>query len=374
MNNYFIKDPIHGNIVFDEDEKWALEIVKTPEFRRLSTITQLGECFLVFPSARHSRFSHSLGVFHLAKQFLNALKINNLKDRNVVLAAALLHDIGHGPRSHSFEIYTNYKHETMTIKIINNEDGNIYKILKKHNINIKEVTSIINKSHKSKWMIQIVSSQIDADRLDYLLRDSYHSGVTYGKSVDYMFLFEKIYIKNDEIVFDKKALNLIETILFARFQMFKQLYTNINILCYEALMIKIFKRWKKLHQQNFKFKDKYKLYNLFNSYLDDKEWNVDEFLKLDENIYNLVIKSLHDEDDQELHELVSSYLLENKYQLVESNNNDYDYQLIDKEFYTKKEPINIIFDDTMIEIIKKSDIVASLNKEISKINYVLVKK
>lgn len=369
----FIKDPIHGNIIFEEDEKWALEIINTKEFKRLETISQLGECFMVFPSAKHTRFSHSLGVFYLAKQYINSLNITNKKDRNIVLAAALLHDIGHGPRSHSFELYTGYKHESMSIKIISNKEGNIYKILNKYNINVQDVIKIINKKHEKKWMIQIVSSQIDADRLDYLLRDSYHSGVTYGKSVDYIYLFERIKIVNDEIVYDKKVIHLIETILFARQQMFKQLYTNTNILCYETIMIKVFKRWKELFEKGFKFIDKFNLYNLFNSFLNDEEWDIDSFLKLDENTYNMILKSLYEENDKILHNLLDNYFHKNNFKLVESNNKEFDYRLYNKDFYSKKEPIYTILNQKIVEIIEVSDIIKSLSKNVKSINYVLVK-
>ncbi len=373
MSTNFIKDPIHGNIEFDQNEQWALEIIDTLEFKRLKRISQLGECYLVFSSANHTRFSHSLGVFHLAKQFLNALNITNQKERNIVLAASLLHDIGHGPRSHSFELYTGYKHENMSIKIIKNKNGNIYKILTKNNINVNDVIDVINKKHKNKWMVQIVSSQIDADRLDYLLRDSYHSGVTYGKSVDYIFLFKKILLKNNEIVFDKKVVNLIETILFARQQMFKQLYTNIHVLCYETIMIKIFERWKFLYKKNFNFKDPYGLYHLFNSFLNDKEWDINDFLELDEDVYNLVLKSLWLEEDKILKNLLDCYFIKNTYSLKESNSKSFDYCLYEKEFYSKNEPIFIYDDKKLVEIIDKSEIISKLTKKTKKINYSFVK-
>lgn len=374
MSESFIKDPIHGNIEFNDNEQWALEIINTYEFKRLLTITQLGECANVFYSAKHTRFSHSLGVFHLAKQFLNALKIDDIKKRNIVLAAALLHDIGHGPKSHSFELYTNHHHEKMTIAIILNKNSNINKILEKYKIDINEVIQIIEKKHKNKWMIEIVSSQLDADRLDYLLRDSYHSGVVYGKSVDYSFLFKKMMIYNNHIIFDKKVVNLIETILFAREQMFKQLYTNIHVLCHEAIIIKVFQHWKKLYKNQFKFKDKYKLYYLFESFLNDQEWDIKNFLELNETVYNMILISLWEEDDKTLKSLLNSYFLNNCYFLNQTNAKYYDYLLIDKNLYTKKEPIYILDKNKIYEIDQLSPIIKNLSFKRNTKKFLLKKK
>ncbi len=370
----FIKDPIHGDIEFNKEEAWALQIINTPEFQRLLTIKQLGECSHIFYSANHTRFSHSIGVFHLAKAYLNALGITNQKERNVVLAAALLHDIGHGPRSHSFEWYTGLCHEEMTIKIITNVKGNIVPILKAAKIDIKEVISIINKTHKNKWMIQIVSSQIDADRLDYLLRDSYHSGVVYGKSVDYSFLFKKISIQNNQIVYDKKVVHLIETILFARYQMFKQLYTNIHVLAYEAIIKKVFNRFKVLSQKKFKFKDKFNLYYLFDGFLNDTTWNLDDFLTLNEEIYDLILISLSEENDPELKSLINYYFSNKNFALeVTNKKSESDYPLMEKLLYSPhKEPIMISDNKKLVEIDKISDFLKNFNNTAKEVNYKLI--
>ncbi len=375
QKNSFIRDSIHGNIEFTQDEEWALEIINTPEFMRLANITQLGECPRVFSSANHTRFSHSIGVFYLAKQYLNALGINNKQERNVVLAAALLHDIGHGPKSHSFELYVGMCHEEMSIKIISNTKGKIYAILQNAGIDINEVISIIKKQHPKKWMIQIVSSQIDADRLDYLLRDSYHSGAVYGKSVDYNFLFKKIALVNGEIVYEKKVVNLIESILFARYQMFKQVYTNIHVLTYETIVIKIFKRWKELSKQNFHFKDSFHLYHLFDAYLLDQKWDIERFMSLNESTYNLVLASLVEEDDSELQTLFSYYFNQKNVSLMPvMSEQEADYVLSEKELYSQKEPIIIWDNNEQIEINKVSDFLIHFQSVPQKIYYKLTTK
>lgn len=344
-NKEYIKDPIHNNIEFNESELWIYELTQTREFKRLLSISQLGECSKVFVSSNNNRYSHSIGVYYLAKEYLNALNINDLKQRHVVLAAGLLHDIGHGPKSHSFEEYVGCKHEELTKRIILNKESDIYKILIKNNINPEEVISLISKSHKNKWMTTIISSQIDADRLDYLLRDSYYSGVACGKAVDYSFLFKQITIEDNMITYDSKTINLIETILFARYQMFQQLYLNKNIICYELLIINVFKRWKKLYEEGFKFKDKFKLYYLFNAFLEGTEWDLKTFLELDENKYNVILNSLWEEDDLIIKELLDSYYLENKYYVSSTPDINIKFEVnkytTSKYFYDIEDPIYI---------------------------------
>ena len=356
MSTSFIKDPIHDNIEFDQNEQWVLEIIETLEFKRLKRISQLGECYLIFPSANHTRFSHSLGVYHLAKQFLNALNVNSIKQRNVVLAAALLHDIGHGPRSHSFELYTGYKHENMSIKIIKNKNGEIYKKLVKNDIDVDEVVSIINKKHKNKWMVQIVSSQIDADRLDYLLRDSYFVGTHYG-TIDLNVLLKRVKIINNQLCFSEASSNLIKSFWYARVHMNSDIYENKNLRVFEWILESIFNRLREVKNIINQNKDKIYYFDRYSWIIFNQKISIKEYILMDdpslfsflESIKNLNLdKILNDLFDGFQNGNKFTYATEDnfkKYKLEKYKDNIYAFKeetLKSKKVYSDNEKYNVI--------------------------------
>ncbi len=324
----FIKDPIYGEISFSESEKWIIELINTNEFKRLKNIVQLGTCHFAFPSAVHNRFVHSLGVFNLARLFLNNIKATKEVDEETykaILTAGLLHDIGHGPSSHSFEIYMNNKfhHEDMTIRMIKNKKGQIYPILKKYKINIDLVIQIIENKTDELWKYQIVSSDIDADRLDYLMRDSYFSGVVYGK-VDFSILMKWILVKNNQICFDKKAHNVIENILYSRLAMFKQLYLHKMAILKETLVVKLLERIYDLNTLNFKFKDERNLMYLLKPFLNDEieNWDIALYLEFTDNTLNQLIESTLKEEDIILKKLANSYINDSEFELISIKKNE----------------------------------------------------
>jgi len=175
-----IRDPVHNIIYFDKKEDAILlELIDTREFQRLRHIKQLGLSSFTYPGAEHTRFAHSIGVTHLVKRFID--KICSLKEeqyrkyadelknyRQLLLTAALLHDIGHGPFSHALEKSTGIKHERWTIEIVRG-DTEINSVLQKHKIDPNEVAEIIQRTHPSKAAVKLLSSQLDADRVDGLL-------------------------------------------------------------------------------------------------------------------------------------------------------------------------------------------------------------
>ena len=173
-----IFDPIHGEIYFDAQIK---QIIDTKVFQRLRYINQLGGSSMVFPSTTHTRFSHSIEVYALACKVIN-LNPDQFNDYHKLLLklSCLLHDLGHGPFSHAFENIAKINHEFFTKKIIL-EDLELNTILK--NINPKlpqDICAVLDKKYKTKVVVDLVSSNIDLDRLDYLLRDSFFSGMNYG--------------------------------------------------------------------------------------------------------------------------------------------------------------------------------------------------
>ncbi len=304
----FIKDPIHGEIEIPKEYGFIAELISCREMKRLQNLYQLGECFNVFPGAVHTRINHSIGVYNNAKRFINSVNKNiPLEDRKVILAAALLHDCGHGPRSHCFEGWTKHNHEKMTNKLISDPSTEINKILKAHNIDPAAVCSIIEHSHPIPFYYQIVSSQVDSDRIDYLARDSHFTGAQYGK-IDSGMIFQWVEVINNNLVYDIKAASVIEDLLFARAQMFKTVYVNKKVICYEILLGNIFLRYKELAKSGFKFKNKLNLYYLLEPYLRDEEWDIDTFINFDDNTLNLIIKCWSEEDDETLRFLCKNYM------------------------------------------------------------------
>ena len=176
------KDPIHKYVHVKDQLIW--DLIKTKEFQRLRRIKQLGTLYLAFHTAEHSRFGHSLGVYEIVRRMIDESFVGreawNNKDRPLALCAALLHDLGHGPFSHSFEKIFNTDHEAFTQEIITG-NTEVNEVLSRVSETFpQEVADVINKTHKNKLVISMISSQIDADRMDYLQRDAYFTGVSYG--------------------------------------------------------------------------------------------------------------------------------------------------------------------------------------------------
>ncbi|MGL4951540.1 MAG: HD domain-containing protein [Mycoplasma sp.] len=366
----FIKDPVYGEIEISESDIFIYELLETREFKRLRNIYQLGECHNVFFGATHSRYSHSLGVYFNAKRFLMGIDHQiPKKDEQAILTAALLHDLGHGPRSHCFEYYTNVNHEDFTIAIIENNKTEVNQVLNKYGISIKDVINILTKKHEVKFYWQIISSQIDADRLDYLMRDSLFVGANYG-NIDAGIILKWASLSDNELVFNIKAIGAIEDVLFSRWQMFKQIYCNKKVMCYEFLMRKIFARFKELSKSGFQFKNKYNLYTLLSAFVNDTKWNLEDFLQLDETTLRLILLSWNDEEDSILKDLTNSYLYKNLYQCsdisyIEANpgisSEEVKYDVL---LYKGSEPIYIIDDNNQVnEISNYSFSFLSYNKD-----------
>jgi hypothetical protein len=219
-----IRDAIHGNIYLSDVESAILD---TPSFQRLRRIKQLGFTYLVYPGANHTRFEHSLGVMHILGRISERLNLSESKTTYLRLAG-LLHDIGHGPYSHTSEMFLHeVSHEAVTKEIL--LKGEIRDILS--NSKKKILNLIINHSKYAK----LIHGDIDADRMDYLVRDSYYTGVAYG-IVDLERLFSTIkFSRNELIVTDLFA---AEALLRARFLMFPTVYEHHAVRIAEAMFAK----------------------------------------------------------------------------------------------------------------------------------------
>ena len=239
-----IRDPVHDLIPFENEpcDRLLWDLINTKEFQRLRRIKQLGGCELVFPGANHSRFAHSIGVMHIARSFLARVRrvwpeLLNEERETLVLAAALVHDVGHGPFSHSFESVTGDQHETRTLEIILDHATEIHQCLASYQPctelprkiaaffdGSKEPHHLARESFPS-FLIQIVASQLDADRFDYLQRDSHATGADYGR-FDWKWLIHHLDIDRDRGRFylNGKALAEAERYVFARYHMYRTVY------------------------------------------------------------------------------------------------------------------------------------------------------
>lgn len=247
-------DPIHQDIVLDRKdpaERLIIDLIDTTEFQRLRRIHQLGVSYFTFQGAEGSRFTHSVGVMHVASNLVEQMQEiteGMAEKRPLILASALLHDIGHGPFSHVTEKILGYDHEDWSCKIIAG-DTQVRQVLD----NFKEmpnladtIVKVLKKTYKPKYVSHIVSSQLDCDRFDYLLRDSYMTGTKYGLFALHRILRSlEIDQENDRIiVVGEKGQIAVEDYLFARYSMYAQVYYHRKNLASRALLASLIKRVK----------------------------------------------------------------------------------------------------------------------------------
>jgi HD superfamily phosphohydrolase len=239
----FFRDPIHGYIEVDEE---FLPIIDSPFFQRLRRIKQLAFTDLVYHGAEHSRFGHSLGAFYLATEIAERLGIKDKTKKNEFRLAALLHDIGHPPYSHAFEsaledVYSDRKHERYTETVIREtEIGDLIEGigLSKDTV-IKLIRGKYVEQPELSYLNDLISSELDVDRLDFLLRDSYYCGVPYGE-YDIQRLLLAMKKKSKMIVIDEKARHAAESFILARFWMYTQVYTHHTRRAFDIMLKTVF--------------------------------------------------------------------------------------------------------------------------------------
>jgi len=211
-----IRDPIHGYIKLSG---LAQALADTPPMQRLRWIKQLGLANLVYPGANHSRFEHSLGVYHLAGSLAVHLGLNE-EDRQKVEAAALLHDIGHGPLSHATEAALSpllrHEHESIIDQL---RTGELREVLSQYDLSPSEIQSLINGCKLG----QIISSEIDVDRMDYLIRDAHYTGVAYGV-IDHLRLIQKMTLSAGRLVVEAGGIQAATSLLISRLLMHPTVY------------------------------------------------------------------------------------------------------------------------------------------------------
>jgi HD superfamily phosphohydrolase len=244
------RDPVHDIIRLRGDtaeSRTLANLVDAAEFQRLRRIKQLGLALYTFQGAEHSRFTHSLGVLHLMTRVLDLLGERHRiarEDRLAVRAAALLHDIGHGPFSHVMEKALGFHHETWTVRAILSDDTEVGQALRAYSEDLPaRVASIIEGRFQPAALAQLVSSQLDVDRMDYLLRDSLMTGAKYGL-FDLEWVIKSLAIdeEHDRIYVTAPGLYAVEEYLQARYYMFRQVYFHRSLRSAEVVLKAVMRR------------------------------------------------------------------------------------------------------------------------------------
>ncbi len=235
-----INDPVYGFITIDDE--LIHQVVAHPYFQRLRRINQMAMANLVYPGAVHSRLHHALGAYHLMCNALNELKSKGIEitpaEEQAAKIAILLHDVGHGPFSHALEhvLVEGIHHEALSIRII--EELN-----KQFNGQLSLAIQIFTGNYHKKYLYQLISGQLDVDRLDYLTRDSFFSGVHEGV-IGYDRIIKMLTVHQGELMVEEKSIYSIEKFLVARRLMYWQVYLHKTVLCAEQMLKRIIKRAK----------------------------------------------------------------------------------------------------------------------------------
>src|SRR5712691_9596143 len=250
MAERIYRDPVHNIIRLRTDPgegQLMMRLIDTPEFQRLRRIKQLGLGLYTYQGAEHSRFTHSLGAFHLMSRVLERLSEKHRidkQDRAAARAAALLHDVGHGSFSHVMEKVLGFHHEKWTVQVVLSEETEIGQLLRSYSAELPgKIAAIIEGKFQPAALAQLVSSQLDVDRMDYLLRDSLMTGAKYG-IYDLEWIINALAIdeKRDRIYVAARGLYAVEEYLQARYYMFRQVYFHRTLRSAEAVLRSILRR------------------------------------------------------------------------------------------------------------------------------------
>ncbi|WP_452600191.1 HD domain-containing protein [Pontimicrobium sp. MEBiC01747] len=280
-----LNDPIYGFITIPNS--LIFDLIEHRYFQRLRRITQMGLSYLVYPGAHHTRFQHAIGCMHLMQKAVNVLRFKGVKiseaEENALYIAILLHDIGHGPFSHAMEhsIVNGVSHEYISMLFME-------QLNKEFNGDLTLAIKIFKGEYNRKFMCQLISSQLDMDRSDYLKRDSFYTGVAEG-NINSERLVTMLNVKNDELVIEYKGIYSVEKFLVARRLMYWQVYLHKTSLVGEQLVIRVLKRAKELTKNGVILEASKALSYFLNNEISLKDFNTESlevFSKLDD--YDIV--------------------------------------------------------------------------------------
>ncbi|WEV36689.1 HD domain-containing protein [Lactobacillus sp. ESL0677] len=306
-----LRDPVHGYIHIEDQV--IFDLLKTKEFQRMRRIKQLGPIAYVFPGATHTRFEHNLGVYELTRRicdiFVKKYPTQRPGDglwddhnRLLVECAGMLHDIGHGPYSHTFEHLFGTNHEKIGQKIITDPNTEINHALKQVAPNFPElVASVIAKTYPNPQVVKMISSQADADRMDYLERDAYFTGVTYGE-FDLSRILQEIRPYQDGICFNSDGMHAVEDYISSRYQMYQQVYFHRVGRSMEVLLQHLLERAKIIYQQQ-----RLQVTPSLARFLAGN-WTLADYLKLDDGVMETNFSMWTKSGDPILADLANRYL------------------------------------------------------------------
>jgi uncharacterized protein len=310
----YYRDPLHNMISLNEDsaeDRLIVDLIDSAEFQRLRRIKQLGLAMFTYQGAEHSRFTHSLGVMHLMTRALNLLAVHHsISDeaRLVGRAGALLHDLGHGPFSHVIEKVFHFHHEDWSRSIVLDSSTEVNQILRRFDSSLPEkLAALYQHQYKPAFVAQLVSSQLDCDRMDYLLRDSLMTGAKYGiYDLEWVLHALKIDEASDRVYVEAKGLYAVEEYLQARYYMFRQVYFHRTLRSAEAVLVSTLKRASELLEQNtlgFRLR-----HSIFEKLLKGEKVETREYLQLDDTDVTFHLKQWANDEDAVLADLSRRFI------------------------------------------------------------------
>ena len=314
--NKILNDPVYGFITIQHE--LTFDLMDHPFVQRLRRISQLGLSHLVYPGAVHNRFHHAIGALHLMQEAIAILRAKGTdisdQEGEAVCAAILLHDVGHGPFSHALEhsIVKGVQHEDISALIMSRLNDEM-------NGALDTAIAIFNDHHPKRFLHQLVASQLDMDRMDYLARDSFYSGVAEGK-IGSERIIKMLAVKDDRLVVEEKGIYSIEKFLMARRLMYWQVYLHRTVLCAEFMLMRVLKRAKALALSGVDVFTTPALSIFINESLDRAKFIADpeilnRFCELDDSDITCALKVWQHHDDPILSELSKRIVHRNLFQI-----------------------------------------------------------
>ncbi len=337
-----INDPVYGFITINND--LIFTILSHPFFQRLRRVHQMALAYLVYPGAVHTRLHHSLGAYHLMCNAVNELRAKGTQiteeEEIAVKAAILLHDTGHGPFSHALENQLiNVPHENISLQIMQSMN-------KELNGQLNMAIDIFTNQYHKKFLHQLVSGQLDVDRMDYLTRDSFFSGVSEGV-IGYDRILKMLTVHNGELMVEEKGIYSIEKFLVARRQMYWQVYLHKTVLAAEKILINILKRVRELHNNGDKnlITGTVTDYFLFEFNGKMNEAVLKKFCELDDIDFSFAVKKWCHHSDFVLSELCTR-ILNRELLKIKLQSEPFDEKIIHQKLIDAKVQLNI--DDSLV--------------------------
>ena len=377
-----LNDPIYGFITIPNE--LIYDLVQHPYFQRLRRISQMGLSYLVYPGAMHTRFHHALGCMHLMQKAIEILRFKEVtisnEEENALLIAILLHDMGHGPFSHAMEhsIVEEVNHESISLLFMN-------KLNLEFDNKLALAIKIFKGDYHRMFMLQLISSQLDMDRMDYLKRDSFYTGVNEG-NINSERLIQMMNVVDDVLVIEEKGIYSVEKFLMARRLMYWQAYLHKTSLVAELILTKILKRAKELTQKGIVLDcSKPLMYFMQNKVALESfnDFTLDKFAQLDDFDIISALKSWQTHDDfilsslskmiinrdllkiklnpekissEEKNELLEKYSKQENISIQDANYFIFKGKIINQAYSSVAEPIRILMKNNTVEdVVEASD-------------------